>query len=56
MAKAQYTEKEAKSKLTRNGAKIRGKRITILEPGLKLLGAIDYLVNKHKYSWFTEKP
>ncbi|MHC4640092.1 MAG: hypothetical protein ACYS32_00505 [Planctomycetota bacterium] len=45
----EYDEASAKFRVTRNGGKFKGKQITIKRAGIKVLGAIDYLVNKHKY-------
>lgn len=37
--------------IERTGGKIDGGKITHPSPGLKVLGAIDYLVNYCKYVW-----
>ena len=41
--KRNYTIASAKSMVTRNGGKIEGKAIIIQAPGIKILGAIDFL-------------
>jgi len=41
--KTNYTIASAKSMVTRNGGKIEGKAIIIQFPGIKVLGAIDFL-------------
>jgi len=46
----------AKARINRNGGRIKGKQIFHRQPGLKLLGAIDYLVNYHKFSFFKVEP
>jgi hypothetical protein len=43
MGRKNYTISTAKSMITRNGGKIEGKQIIIKQPGIKLLGAIDFL-------------
>jgi YD repeat-containing protein len=47
--KMEYDEKSARLRVTRNGGKFKGKGIIIKRAGIKVLGAIDYLINKHKY-------
>lgn len=42
---------EAVKRIERNGGKVGGKVIDVEKPGLKVLGAISFLVNKHGYSW-----
>ena len=49
-----WTEDSAKKKIISNGGTVKGKQIAHSHPGLKLLGAIDYLVNHHKYTWFKK--
>jgi hypothetical protein len=49
-----YTEKSARARITRNGGKFKGKQIVIVRAGLKVLSAIDYLVNEHRYSWIPD--
>lgn len=49
-----YSESSAKDKLEKSGIIIMGKEIKLSErnghtPGIKLLGAIDYLTKKHGY-------
>ena len=41
--------------ITRNGGYVDSdKRITMARPGLKVLSAIDYLVNYHKHVWLKD--
>jgi hypothetical protein len=47
-----WDEKSARAMITRNGGKFRGRQIIIKQPGIKVLGVIDYLVHQHKYIWF----
>ena len=51
-----WTEVSAASTITRNGGNIVGNHISCAQPGLKLLGAIDYLVSQHKYTWSKSSP
>ena len=49
----EYDEKSARERVTRNGGKITQGIITVKRPGLKVLSAIDYLMNHCKgYYWF----
>ena len=52
---SKYTEETAKAILLRNRGRIEKKSlgyvITIQQPGIRLLGVIDYLIHKHKYAW-----
>ena len=52
---SKYTEETAKAILLRNRGRIEKKSlgyvITIQQPGIRLLGVIDYLIGKHKYAW-----
>jgi len=48
--KADYDVITAKSMITRNGGKLEGKAILFEFPGIKVLGAIDYLISKG-FSW-----
>ena len=48
--KKEYILSTAKSMITRNRGKFEGKMIIIDSPGIKVLGAIDYLV-AHGYTW-----
>ena len=43
-----WTEETAKAMVTRNKGTITGKQISC-KAGLRILGAIDYLVGKHGY-------
>lgn len=48
-------EKEtAKAAIERNGGVVAGKQVKHPFPGLKLWGAIDYLVNQHGFTFFKE--
>jgi len=49
--KSKYTEETAKAIILSNRGRIESKKITIQQPGIRLLGVIDYLVGKHKYVW-----
>ena len=40
---------EAKETIQRNGGKIKDKQIVIGNAGIKVLGAIDFLINYHGY-------
>ena len=42
---------QAEKRIKDNGGTVTGKAIAIEKPGLKLLGAISFLVNKHGYHW-----
>ena len=53
--KKDYTVSSAKSMITRNRGKFEGKMIIIDSPGIKVLGAIDYLV-AHGYGWNRTPP
>lgn len=44
-----YTQISAESKIIRNGGKINEREITIAQPGIGVLGAIDYLIKQHNY-------
>jgi len=46
-----YTEDKAVSMIKRNRGKVGLKTIRCTTPGIKVLGAIDYLVKRHKYTW-----
>lgn len=37
--------------ITRNGGNVADKVISRVKPGLKVLSAIDYLVNYHRHVW-----
>lgn len=51
MKAERFTPESAYELITRNGGKIVDKRIHYKSPGLKILSAIDYLVNHCKHSW-----
>ena len=51
MARREYTVETARACIERNGGKCGAKSISHPAPGLKVLGAIDYLVNRHGYTW-----
>lgn len=40
--------------ITRNGGVVADKVISRIQPGLKVLSAIDYLVNYHRYVWLSD--
>ena len=50
----EYTEESAKVRILNNKGQIRGTLIYHKQPGLKILGAIDYLVHYHGYMWVKE--
>lgn len=50
MKEEKWNIETAKACIFRNGGKISGKKITIGKAGLKVWGAIDFLINYHKYS------
>ena len=45
-----YTENEALAKIRNAGAKVSGKTISAKNLGIGTWGAVDYLVNVHKYT------
>jgi len=47
---------EATKRISANGGKVSGKVIEIEKPGLKVIGAVSFLVNKHGYSWADHRP
>lgn len=47
----EYTERSARLRITRNGGSFKGSKIYFKRPGLKVLSAIDYLVNHLNYFW-----
>jgi hypothetical protein len=49
MGKKEYTEESAVKKLQQNRIKVENKTIVYKGVGLKLLGAVDFLVNNCKY-------
>ena len=51
---SKYTLERAKRRVERNRGKIKGKNIMISFPGIKILGAIDYLVRIHHFRWVRE--
>lgn len=56
MAKHEYDEETALSKIKRNKVKVNGKHITIPAfMGLKLWGAVSYLCRVCKYTWTKEE-
>lgn len=44
----------AKACLARNGVTVSGGNITFKRAGIKVWGAIDYLVHVHKFSYIKE--
>jgi hypothetical protein len=46
-----FTEYSAKKIITRNRGTVKGRNIHINNPGLKVLSAIDFLINHHEYHW-----
>lgn len=51
-----YTISSAKNRLTRNGLKFEGLKITGQQPGIKLWGALDFLVHKQGFRFHPELP
>ncbi len=51
-----YTVESAMKRITANGGKVGGKAIEADKPGLKVIGAISFLVNKHGYNWAEHRP
>lgn len=49
-----WDEITAKACLKRNGVDVKGKDITLKRAGIRVWGAIDYLVSKHKYNYMKE--
>ena len=54
--KSKYTKETAEAIILSNRGRIEKKGdgysvITIQQPGIRLLGVIDYLIGKHKYAW-----
>lgn len=49
-----WTLETAKSYLKANDVKVGAKSISVAAPGLKLLGAIDYLTKNHEFRWERE--
>lgn len=48
--KDKWNIESAKKCIERNKGKIKDKKISIASPGIKILGAIDFLVNYHGFS------
>lgn len=51
MSESKWTEQSACATVTRNGGKIKGRVISTKKAGLKVLSAIDFLVNHKDYFW-----
>lgn len=51
MNDSKYTVEAASEVIHRNGGLIKDKTIIHKAPGLKVLGAIDFLVNHNKFIW-----
>jgi len=49
--KSNYDVFSAKAMVTRNKGRFEGKMILIENPGIKTLGAIDYLLEHGGYGW-----
>lgn len=58
MARTEYTEITAAAMIVRNHGRVHSgtKAIVHSKPGIKVLGAIDYMRAKHKYVWFEQDP
>ncbi|MCK5641732.1 MAG: hypothetical protein KAJ19_13100 [Gammaproteobacteria bacterium] len=50
-----YDEVTAVACLKRNGVDVKGKLITLKRAGIKVWGAIDYLVNNREFSYMKEE-
>jgi len=50
-----WTEETARAAIARNNGIVGAKTVYIERPGIKILGAIDYLTSKHKY-WRSPEP
>ena len=55
MAEDKWNIQTASECIKRTGGSVSRSRIVHSHPGLKVLGAIDYLVNTHKYTFSAEK-
>jgi len=51
---AQWTEKTARQLITRTGGAFADKQVSHPKPGIKVWGALDYLIKKHKYIFVRE--
>ena len=51
VSKSKWDLHTAKSCIARTGGSVKGGVIKHKNPGLKVLGAIDYLVGNHKHIW-----
>lgn len=47
---------QAIARIEKNGGQVGGKVIEIENPGLKVIGAISYLVNFHGFRWAEHNP
>lgn len=50
-----WTEETARASIARNNGMVGHKMIYISRPGIKMLGAVDFLAKKHGYHR-TEEP
>lgn len=50
-----WTEKTAKEAIKRNGGSIGHLQIRIQNPGLRILGAMGYLINYHRFVWVKDE-
>ncbi len=50
VGKSKWSEESARSMIERNGGKCGHKKVYHPSPGLRVLGAIDYLVNYCHYN------
>jgi len=49
MAKKEWDLESAKKCAEKNGVKIKGKMIHVIKAGIKVQGAVDYLIKVHNY-------
>ncbi|MHA2063254.1 MAG: hypothetical protein ACXABY_02615 [Candidatus Thorarchaeota archaeon] len=56
MAEGRWTELDARAVVSRTNGICAGKQVWHPRPGIKVLGAIDYLIKKHKYIRVADAP
>jgi len=49
MARKEWNLDSAKKCVVRNGVKVKGRSLHVIKAGIKVQGAIDYLVKVHNY-------
>ena len=50
-----FTPESAVARIIRCGGKMKGRSIQLKRPGLKCLGAIDYMVNYRGHQWVKNR-